>query len=139
MSLGYGGYANLLIVDSAAVLYEYGAFNWDIPECVNRDNVRDGTIIINKDVFIEPEIHQKIKKMPSGRKRLITKRIPRDVNVSQALQSGKITFTNCSHCWHFVTGPNKEPIDIIIFILLREIFRQYQEIGKIPKKISFVC
>lgn len=62
MSMGYGGYAHLISEDSASVLYEYGAFNWNIPRCKNSDNVCDGSITIDKDCFIEPEIHQKNKK-----------------------------------------------------------------------------
>ena len=39
------------------------------------NHVYDGTITIARDCFAEPEIHEKLKKMPSGRKKLITKRI----------------------------------------------------------------
>ena len=139
MSMGYGGYARLISEDSASVLYEYGAFNWNIPRCKNSDNVCDGSITIDKDCFIEPEIHQKIKKMPSGRKRLIIKRIPRDVDIAPKLKARKIAIENCSHCWHLGTGPNDEKIDMMAFRLLYKIFQEYQESGEVPKKVSIFC
>lgn len=31
-------------------------------------------IIISRECFVEPEIHEKIRKMPSGRRKVISKR-----------------------------------------------------------------
>ena len=139
MSIGYGGYAYLISEDISSVLYEYGAFNWNIPRCANKDNVCDGFMIVNRECFIEPEIHQKMKKMPSGRKRLIIKCIPKDVDISQNLKDGKIAIENCSHCWQFGFDPGEEKIDIMALRLLNEIFRKYQEKSEIPKKVSIFC
>lgn len=51
---------------------------------------------------MEPDIHKKIKRMPSGRKRLIVKRVRRDVNYRDLLLSKKIIVENSRYCWRFV-------------------------------------
>lgn len=48
-------------------------------------------ITISRDCFAEPEIHEKLKKMPSGRKKLITKRIPVSVDYPHVNSKIKIT------------------------------------------------
>ena len=47
----------------------------NIPEYKNENHVFDGTITIQKDCFAEPEIHEKVKKLPSGKKKTIVKKI----------------------------------------------------------------
>lgn len=56
-------------------MYEYDGYNLNEPEYRNENHVYNGTITIARAWFAEPDIHEKLKKMPSGRKKLITKRI----------------------------------------------------------------
>ncbi len=76
MSRGIGVHANLIFEDKNTVVYEYGGYNLNDIQYRNENHIYDGTISIQRICFAEPEIHEKLKKMPSGRKKLITKRIP---------------------------------------------------------------
>ena len=117
MSLGYGGIAKKVNEDNTYVLYAYGAFNWNLPECTNDDYTLDGSILIPKKCFVGPEIHQKIKKMPSGRKKLVTKPV----------------YISCIDI--VCNAANTKKFDFIAIRLLDNAFREYQETGKIPEKV----
>lgn len=104
------------------------------PEYRNEDHVYDGTITISRDCFAEPEIHEKLKKMPSGRKKLIIKRIPVSVDYPQMISDGRIIIENCSNCWQCTPDEN---IDVMALHILFYLFRQYQEEGKMPEYISY--
>ena len=132
MSRGIGARANLVLEDEKTVMYEYGGYNLNEPEYRNEDHVYDGTITISRDCFAEPEIHAKLKKMPSGRKKLIIKRIP--VSVDYPISDGRIIIENCSNCWQCTPDEN---IDVMALHILFYLFRQYQEEGKMPEYISY--
>lgn len=134
MSRGIGARANLVLEDEKTVMYEYGAYNLNEPEYRNEDHVYDGTITISHDCFAEPEIHAKLKKMPSGRKKLIIKRIPVSVDYPQMISDGRIIIENCSNCWQCTPDEN---IDVMALHILFYLFRQYQEDGKMPEYISY--
>lgn len=134
MSRGIGAHANLVLEDENTVMYEYGGYNLNEPEYRNENHVYDGTITIARDCFAEPEIHEKLKKMPSGRKKLITKRIPVSVDYPQMIIDGRIIIENCSNCWHRTSDSN---IDVMALHILFYLFRQYQEEGKMPEYISY--
>lgn len=132
MSLGYGGYANKTLEDEKTVIYEYGGYNLDIPKCRNENHACDGSIAIPKSCFAEPEIHEKIKKMPNGKKKLVVKRIPVEVEFRKMISDGLIEIENCSSCWMF-----SDNIDITVLRILSHIFTEYQLNGEIPEHISF--
>ena len=135
MSKGIGAHANKILEDATCVVYEYGGYNLNDPAFRNEARIYDGEIIIQKDCFVEPEIHEKLKKTPSGKKKLVIKRIPVSVDYGQMLNSGRIQVTNCSNCWQ--TSADHLKIDIMVCHLLFAIFRQYQEDGAIPETISY--
>lgn len=138
MSLGYGGIAKKVNEDNTYVLYAYGAFNWNLPECTNDDYTLDGSILIPKKCFVGPEIHQKIKKMPSGRKKLVTKPVYIsciDI-VCNAVEKGLIEIDNSRFAWKFYSdSANTKTFDFIALRLLDNAFREYQETGKILEKV----
>ena len=134
MSRGIGARANLVLEDEKTVMYEYGGYNLNEPEYRNEDYVYDGTITISRDCFAEPEIHEKLKKMPSGRKKLIIKRIPVSVDYPKMISDGRIIIENCSNCWQCTPNEN---IDVMALHILFYLFRQYQEEGKMPEYISY--
>lgn len=134
MSRGIGAHANLVLEDENTVMYEYGGYNLNEPEYRNENHIYDGMITISRDCFAEPEIHEKLKKMPSGRKKLITKRIPVSVDYPQMISDGRIIIENCSNCWHCSQESN---IDVMALHILFYLFRQYQEEGKMPEYISY--
>ena len=134
MSRGFGGSARIVLQDENAVVYEYAPFNLNEPEYRNSEHIYDGLITISKDSLVEPEIHEKLKRMPSGRKKLIVKRIRRDVDYSALLDAGKITIENSSYCWHMVgTGNN---IGMMAMRIIFRIYNHYQDEGTLPETVS---
>ena len=73
--------------------------------------------------------------MPSGKKKLITKRIPVPVHYGEMIEDGRIVVENCSNCWR-TTGDDFH-IDVMVGHLLFYIFLRYQEEGEIPELISY--
>ena len=135
MSRGIGVHANLVLEDEKNVIYEYGGYNLNDSEYKNEKHIYDGMIIISRECFVEPEIHEKIKKMPSGREKAISKRIPISVDYEKMLEEGLIKVENCSNCWQVTEG--KIHIDVMVCHILFYAFRKYQEEGKIPEHISY--
>lgn len=135
MSIGIGAYANKVLEDEKTVIYEYGCYNLNVPECRNENRVCDGSITILKSCFVEPEIHKKIKKMPSGRKKLVVKRIPVSVDYRKMITDGLIEVENCGSCWQTFSEINN--VDITAIRILYEIFHEYQMTGDIPEHISY--
>lgn len=134
MSIGIGAHANLIAEDKNTVMYEYGSYNLNDPQFRNEDHLLDGFITIQRDCFVEPEIHEKVKKMPSGKKKLVIKRIPVDVEYGEMIQNGRIVVENCSNTWRMTE--DELHLDMMVLRLLFKIFRSYQEEGTIPKVIS---
>ena len=78
MSRGIGGYMNLIAADDTMLIYSYCCYNVNNGDWREMQKKEEGEIFIDRAALVEPEIHQKIKRMPSGRKKLIVKRIPKD-------------------------------------------------------------
>lgn len=134
MSMGYGGSARLVLQDEKTAIYVYSPYNLNEVDYRNSERIYDGLIMISKDGLIEPEIHEKIKRMPSGRKRLIVKRIRQDVNYSDLLLTEKIIIENSRYCWRFVGV--EENVGMIAMKIIFYIFNQYQDDGVLPVVIS---
>ena len=135
MSLGVGARANILAENDREVVYEYGGYNLNVPQFRNKDHLYDGRIVIQKECFVKPEVHEKYKKTPSGRRKRISKRIPVYVDYPALLKNGMIVTQNCSNCWR-VTDDSRH-IDVMIFHLLFRIFQQYQHKGMVPERVSY--
>lgn len=134
MSRGFGGSARIVLQDENTVVCEYAPYNLNEPEYRNSEHTFDGLITISKDSIVEPEIHEKLKRMPSGRKKLIVKRIRRDVDYSALLAAGKITIENSRYCWHLV-GTEKN-IGMIAKRIVFRIYDYYQDEGTLPETVS---
>ena len=135
MSIGIGAYANLVLQDSNTVIYEYGGYKLNEKKYRNKSHVCDGFITIQRNCFLEPEIHEKLKKMSSVKKKLITKRIPVYVNYTKYIEDGLIVVDNCSNCWN--TTDNEKRIDVMALHILFCLFLRYQEQGTMPEYISY--
>ena len=133
MSIGIGAYANLVLQDSNTVIYEYGGYNLNEEKYRNKSHVCDGFITIQRNCFLEPEIHEKLKKMSSVKKKLITKRIPVYVNYTKYIEDGLIVVDNCSNCQN--TTDNEKRIDVMALHILFCLFLRYQEQGTMPEYI----
>lgn len=135
MSMGIGAYANKILEDEKTVIYEYSSYNLNDPDFRNAEQKCDGNIIISKHCFAEPEIHEKIKRNRSGKKKLIVKRIPVVVDYRKMIDDESIEIENCSNCWQ--TTDDEKKIDIMALRILFYLFRKYQKAGKIPEHISY--
>jgi hypothetical protein len=135
MSLGFLGYAKLSEEDEKYAIYLYSGENWNSAHSVSGDALLfDGEIHIKKSSLEEPEIHQKLKKMPNHRKKMITKRITHVPNIQQKIADGDIRILKpCKNefCRYGADG-------YIALMLLYRIFEKYQEIGKLPQNAEFI-
>lgn len=135
MSMGIGGSAVKVLEDAETVIYEYGGYNLNEPQFRNEKRVRDGSITIPKSCFAEPDIREKVKKMPNGRKKLVVKRIPVGVDFRKMIKDGLIEVENCGNCWQ--TFDEVDNADIAAIRILFKIFQEYQVNGEIPEHISY--
>ena len=133
MSRGIGAFAHLILQDEENVLYAYGSYNWNDKMYYNDNRICDGIITINRSCFVDPDIHEKLKKLPSGRKKLVTKRIPNSVNYEQMIIDGSIQIENSTNCWK----TSDYGIDVMALHLLYRLFLQYQEEGLIPECVNY--
>lgn len=136
MSISIGAHANKIFEDNETVIYEYGGYNLNNHKYRNENPSYDGSITIPKNCFVEPEMHEKLVKMQSGRKKLVRKRIPVSVDYVQMLEKGVIKVENCSNCW--MTSDDDLHIDVMSCHLLFKLFyQQHQEEGRLSDYISF--
>ena len=135
MSIGIGARANLIYEDENTVIFEYGSYNLNDPEYRNESHIFDGRITIRRDCFLEPEVHEKMKKMPSGKKKIIVKRVPVQVHFEEMLKDGRIVVDNSSNCWS--AFDDYLNVDVMACRLLYYIFQKYQEYGSIPEEINY--
>lgn len=133
MSRGIGGNCRIVEEDEHTVIYEYGGYNLNKPEYRNPDRICDGLITIDKNALVEPEIHTKIKRTQGRHKKLVTKRVLREVPYMELIESGQIEIQNCSNCWQTLQSGK----DMIAFHLIFKIFNKYQEDGFLPSTVSY--
>lgn len=134
MSLGYSGYANLRAADEVAVVYSYCCYNINEEKWKEAKAVEDGEIFIERKAFVEPEIHEKVKKVSSGRKRLVVKRVAKEVPWTDLFESGRIKVKNCSNTWK----NGDLGIDFMAQNILFKLFGEYQKTGKLPEHIDWM-
>ena len=132
MSLGIGAFCKLIAQDDYTVIYEYGSYNLNEPKYDNKNRIFDGLITISKDCLIEPEIHDKIKRFPNGKKKRIIKRVPNDIPLTILFNNKSIIVENCSHCWK----TNEHNIDVMALTTVWYIFLEYQEKGFLPEELN---
>lgn len=132
MSIGYCAYSRKILEDEKTIIYEYTCCNIGVGDWEKAKKTYDGCIVVEKDAFVEPTVHEKIKKMSSGRKKLVTKRIHNAVDYSKLIKEGKIKIENCSGAWKMIDG-----IDCMAWKLVRKMFDEYQDTGIISDKCLF--
>ncbi len=135
MSIGVGAHANLVLQDEKTVIYRYGGYNLNEVKFRNEAHLYDGTITIQRNCFPEPEFHKTVKRMPSGKKKTLIKRIPVDVDYPAMIAAGTIIIENCSNCW--ITTDDDKKIDVMALHILYIIFNKYQKEENMPEFISY--
>ncbi len=118
--------------DEQIVMYQYGAYNLNDCTYRNEDNLQDGSFLIYKGSLVKPVIHEKIKKLSGGRRKVFIKRILCTVPYEELYKEGKIEIQNCSNCWKTSLG-NK---DYIAWRLVEKVFDTYQQEGSLPIRES---
>ena len=133
MSLGIGAIANKIREDEEFIVYEYGGYNLNNPIYTNDNRIMDGYITVCKSCFVEPEIHKKIKKRPSGRKVTVIKRVLKTVDYNSLIKEGNIVIVNCCNCWK----TTDDGFDINALSIIDKLFDTYQKEGVICNEIRF--
>ena len=129
--MGYAARCRIKAENETEAVYEYACYNLNNEEYELARESYSGMITIKKIAFVEPEIHEKIKRFPNGKKKVITKRIKREVDYETLFETGKITIKNSTYCWKTVSG-----FDLMALKLVWKIFDMYQDNSMIPKSIS---
>ena len=75
MSMGYGACGRKAAEDEKNLIYEYSVYNLNEMGYENSIILYDGMILIGKSVFIEPEVHTKRRRQPSGKKVMVSKTV----------------------------------------------------------------
>ena len=132
MSRGFGGIARMIMQDEDTIIYEYATYNLNDENYRNPQSIFDGEITLDKHSLVEPEIHEKLKKQPSGRKKMITKRIPRSVDYESLINSKAIQVINSKFCWEIF----KNGFGMIAMFLIYKIYDDYQSLGKVPEIVE---
>ncbi|MBQ8162539.1 MAG: hypothetical protein IJ083_17570 [Clostridia bacterium] len=128
MSKGHCGYAHLVASDDTLLLYSYCAYDINRDDWQDMKKKEDGEIAIDRDSLIEPEVSEKVKRRPSGKRITVVKRIEREVHYEDLLEAKKISIQNASGAWDF----SETGIDEIALNIVRKIFTEYQKTGNIP-------
>lgn len=134
MSLGFIGYAKLKTIYDNVAIYSYSGENWNDSLSNEGDSqLFDGEFQLLISSLSEPEIHEKITKYKSRRKKVI-KRIVQIQDINKIIENEEITVTRkCKN--EFSRGE----IDCYIASrLIYNIFEDYQINGKLPEKVSFI-
>ena len=101
MSKGHCCYAHLIASDDTLLLYSYCAYDINRADWQEMKKKEDGEIAIDRDSLMEPEVHEKVKRLPSGKRTTVVKRIEREVPYEKLLQAKKIKIQNASGAWDF--------------------------------------
>jgi len=138
MSLGYTGMCKKELEDDELVIYSYSGENWNDSEKSKSGDVLlyDGSFVIYKDCLEKPEIHTKLKKMPSGRKKIIEKRITHVPDIIKYVNDKRIVMEK--ECKNAFKRGATMPIDYIAYMLILHIFERFQLDGELPEKESFI-
>ncbi len=81
----------------------------------------DGEIAIDRNSLIEPEVHEKAKRLPSGKRTTVIKRIEREAPYGDLLNAKKIRIQNASGAWVF----SESGIDEVALKIVHIIFSEY--------------
>lgn len=134
MSLGTGAFAEKNYEDEEIVSYNYGVYNLNEPELRNLAYIADGTIIIKKECFVEPEIHYMNKRI-NGRKKKISVRIPREVDIVALIRNEKIIIENSRFSRKILYEENHT--DVMAYRLISLIINMYQTDHVIPDHVGY--
>ena len=136
MSLGNIIYASKYLEDDEVVIYHYSGVlgntvNWyEKANKIKELYISDGEFIICKECINEPIIRKKTKRLPNGKKKIITKKIFTDIKSDEYINDKKIILIR--PCLY-------ETADLGIFRrIVYAILYKYQEEGYLQDIVSFI-
>lgn len=133
MSLGYGAYARLDVMDDTMLVYQYCCYNLNKANYELYSHLLDGKLWIQKDALIEGEVYLKRIKKPNGKKILLQKRRRVEVDFEKLLREKRIEIENASGTWYEID----DGYDVMALKIIYKIYEEYQMTGVIPEKIDF--
>lgn len=138
LSLGYCGKCKLIYQDDNVVRYVYSGENWNDEKSISGDiDLLDGEILIYKKCLEEPEIHMKVEKTPSGKKRIYEKRIVHTPSIGKHIGNREIVIEKkCKNEFKIYTTSDNDCY--LAGKLLIKIFEAYQKDGKLPEEETFI-
>ena len=138
LSLGYCGKCKLIMRDENVVHYAYSGENWNDSNSIVGDiDMLDGELIIYKRCLEEPEVHVRVKRLPSGKKSAFKKRVIHIPAIRQHIANGDIIIEKkCEN--EFQRVGTSEGDCYLADMLLLKIFEAYQRDGVLPSEKSFL-
>ena len=138
LSLGYCGKCELIEQNDDIVRYAYSGENWNDEMSQSGDiDLLDGIICISKKCLEEPEIHIKNRKMPSGKRNIIEKRIVHTPSIGNHILERTIVIEKkCKN--EFKRMATSEVDCYLAYVLLIKVFEAYQRDGILPNKEAFL-
>ena len=135
MSYGFVGRAWLETEDEEMAIYSYGGEDMNLHDFEAVEAMKAiGTIVIKKSCLQEPEIHNRIKKMPNGRKKLVKKKIILFPDIGEAVRNGGVEIEKLCG----IDELEGKRVPKYAFALLRHIFTDYQRNEHLPEEVSFI-
>ena len=127
MSIGHGAKCRIIAKNETEVVYEYACYNLNNDEHELAKESYSGLITIKKKAFFEPEIREKIKRFPNGKKKKLIKRIHKNVDFDILIREKQIIIKNSDFCWLKYLD-----VDIMARKLITKLFDEYQDNSIIP-------
>jgi len=113
LSRGIGANAYIAYQDNEIITYAYGGYNLNKVELRNKEQIKDGLIIIKRECFDKWTVGETYRMCVEG----------------------LIKVKNCSNCWWITNDDLK--IDMMTLYVLYKIFITYETENSIPQKVSY--
>lgn len=138
MSLGISGKCVIELEDEHTAIYSYAGWDSWLYEGNHDINPRmPGHFTIQKSCLEEPEIHSRIRRTPSGRKKLVEKKIIHYPDISAHLESGGVIIDELCGVDLLYARIYRARYPQIALTLIAKLFMEYMETGELPGKMGF--
>ncbi len=137
MSMGYGGFFVLEEETETSLIYNYGAYNLNIPEGRNSNWERDGKIIIDKEA-LEASTREVLEWLKSPEcdapDKDDTKRYDSHVDLNAMLEAEEMVIETSKYDEY---NPYSHTYNLSV--LLNNLFLEHQRTGVYPKRFDYHC
>ncbi|HIS40585.1 MAG TPA: hypothetical protein IAC12_07140 [Candidatus Aphodovivens avistercoris] len=126
MSLGYGGFARLVLKDEKSALYVYKCENLNR---LDNDPKEDGQIYIELEPIASAHVPKKTKRYPEGIPLLFVE----NVDFGKMLADGSLGVENCTNC----SLAGDDGVDVQAWDLIFKIALEIQRNGTFPETVGY--